>query len=169
MSDETSIKKEVDKLTMKIKLRKDERGLTVYGHGHLNRILNAPFVVYEYKVEDGTHWLILHPYITKIKGATTATSPDSSPDTWINYITGDTADELVKDGFVECEFKSFGVNMIDSDFGTFRSITVNLDSHECLNGDTSSCDDHERLLRIEKMLADLTEDMNVIRRWLNAE
>lgn len=169
MNADNKLKEALDELTLTIHHRNSKKGLDVYGHGSLDYILNAPYVKYEYKVENGKHVLILNPYSTKTPFTTTAKSPKSNPKGWINHIIPEIANPMIADGFTEGHYHKFDVLDVDSSFGTFRSVIVDLDAPVDLKEPEAPkpIKDDDRLSRIEKKLDEVINYLNVLKGWVN--
>ena len=184
----------LNQLTMVIHNDDKKKGLNVYGRGHLDTILNTPFVKYEYQTDGGNHYLILHPYMSGDNGATPARTPDSFKDTkkgrYINHINGETADALIANGYFNKQYTtlSFMVDEYKTEYGILRNIIVDLDNptkimdegkketRQDIKQDAETVDvpddkqtsERELLIKIDKKLDAIRDDVSVLRGWLNA-
>lgn len=174
MNAEFNVRKEMEILTFKATTRSDSTGVNAYGLGRLNKIIGLDRATFRCEEEDGHHYL----YITPSNENSLKVVPPAgrSQNSWLCTITGHVADDLKDGGYVNKKYTAMFeiTDIANTPFGTFRTLRLDLDTSdedvepepdEIGTGDGMG----SQLDRIEKMVADLTEDMKILRRWLNAE
>ena len=163
------IKTELNGLSFRGKPRSNDTNINIYGSGRLNKVLGMDRAKFDIIQDEDGHNL-LRISASNEAGSLKVCHDNMRSDAWACTLTGETAAKF--SDYVGKIYTDFEPSEVETPFGTFRTLFVDLDAEQ--NGikpdsAATSDDDHERLIRIEKMLADITEDVNVLRRWLNAE
>lgn len=176
MQPEFIVGKEMRILSFKATGRNDNPSVNVYGNGRMNKVIGLDRASFRFEEEEGHHYLYISPNNSDDGALKIVPPPSRGQNAWMCTLTGEIADQIAENGYLYKKYTGlFQIAEEDeTPFGVFRTVRLDLDISDDdvlpeIEEEVENEDNKSQLDRIEKMCADMVEDIKVLRRWLNAE